>query len=36
VIDVEADSVLITESLDPATTDRLRQELFGTFVAAGK
>jgi hypothetical protein len=36
VIDVEADSVLITESLDPATTERLRQELFGTFVAAGK
>jgi len=36
VIDVEADSVLITESLDQPTTDRLRQELFGTFVAAGK
>jgi hypothetical protein len=36
VIDVEADSVLITESLDPATTDRLREELFGTFVALGK
>jgi hypothetical protein len=36
VIDVEADSVLITESLDPATTDRLRQELFGTFVAVVK
>ena len=36
VIDVEADSVLITESLDQPTTERLRQELFGTFVAAGK
>jgi hypothetical protein len=36
VIDVEADSVLITESLDQPTTERLRQELFGTFVATGK
>jgi|SRR5580692_775863 len=36
VIDVEGDSVLITESLDEPTTERLRQELFGTFVAAGK
>ncbi len=36
VIDIEGDSVLITESLDEPTTERLRQELFGTFVAAGK
>jgi hypothetical protein len=36
VIDVEADGVLITESLDQPTTERLRQELFGTFVAVGK
>ncbi|MGA8489002.1 MAG: hypothetical protein WB711_01185 [Terriglobales bacterium] len=36
VIDVEGDCVLITESLDQATTERLRQELFGTFVADGK
>ncbi len=36
VIDVETDNVLITESLDQPTTERLRQELFGTFVAAGR
>jgi hypothetical protein len=36
VIDVETDNILITESLDQATTERLRQELFGTFVAAGQ
>ncbi len=35
-IDVEGDSVLITESLDQATTERLRQELFGAVVAAEK
>ena len=35
-IDVEGDSVLITESVDQATTERLRQELFGAVVAAGK
>jgi hypothetical protein len=36
VIAVEHDGVLITESLDQPTTERLKQELFGTFVAAGK
>ena len=36
VIDVDGDSVLITESLDQPTTERLRQELFGAFVAVGK
>jgi hypothetical protein len=35
VIDVEGDTVLITESLDQPTSDRLEQEVFGT-VAAGK
>jgi hypothetical protein len=28
--------VLITESLDEPTTERLRQELFGAAVTAGK
>ncbi len=32
-IDVEGDSILITESLDHSTTERLRQELFATVVA---
>jgi hypothetical protein len=36
VIDVNGDSVLITESLDEPTTERLRRELFGAAVAAGK
>jgi len=36
VIDVEGDGILITESVDPATTERLEHELFGAFVAAGK
>jgi len=36
VIDVNGDSVLITESLDEPTTERLRQELFGAAVTAGK
>jgi hypothetical protein len=36
VIDVNADSVLITESLDEPTTERLRQELFGAAVIAGR
>ncbi len=36
VIAVERDRVLITESLDQPTTERLEQELFGTFVAGGK
>jgi hypothetical protein len=36
VIDVEGDGVLITESMDQPTTEQLKQELFGTFVAAGK
>jgi hypothetical protein len=36
VIAVEGDRVLVTESLDEPTSDRLEQELFGTFVAAGK
>jgi hypothetical protein len=36
VIVVNGDSVLITESLDEPTTERLRQELFGAAVTAGK
>jgi hypothetical protein len=36
VIDVKGDGVLITESLDQPTTEHLEQELFGTFVVAGK
>jgi hypothetical protein len=36
VIAVEGDRVLITESLDQPTTEQLEQELFGTYVAAGK
>jgi hypothetical protein len=36
VIDVEGDSVLITESLDQSATGQLRQELFGAFVATRK
>jgi hypothetical protein len=36
VIAVERDQVLITESLDEPTTERLEQELLGTFVAFGK
>jgi hypothetical protein len=36
VIDVNGDSVLITESLDEPTTERLRRELFGAAVTAGK
>jgi hypothetical protein len=35
VIDVESDSVLITESMDQLMTDQLKQELFG-ILAAGK
>jgi hypothetical protein len=34
-IAVERDRVLITESLDQPTTERLRQELFGPLVTAG-
>jgi len=36
VIDVEGDSVLITEGLDQPTTEQLKQELFGALVAVGK
>jgi hypothetical protein len=36
VIDVEGDSVLITEGLDQSTTGQLQQELFGAFVATRK
>jgi hypothetical protein len=36
VIAVEGDSILITESLDQSTTEHLEQELFGSYVAAGK
>jgi hypothetical protein len=35
VIEVEGDTVLVTESLDQPTTERLEQEVFGA-VAAGK
>jgi len=34
VIDVEGDTILITESLDHATTDRLEQEVFPAVAAA--
>jgi hypothetical protein len=36
VIVVERNSVLITESLDEPTTERLKQELFGTLGTVGK
>jgi hypothetical protein len=36
VIDVQGDSLLITESVDQATTEQVKQELFGAFVACGK
>ena len=36
VIAVEGDSILITESLEQSTTEHLEQELFGSYVAAGK
>ncbi|MBZ5652007.1 MAG: hypothetical protein LAO18_16165 [Acidobacteriia bacterium] len=34
VIDVQGDTVLVTESLDQATTDKLEQEVFGMAAAA--
>ena len=34
VIDVQGDTVLVTESLDQITTDKLDQEVFGTVAAA--
>ncbi len=36
VIAMEGDTVLVTESLDQSTTEHLEQELFGSYVAAGK
>jgi hypothetical protein len=36
VIDVQGDTVLVTESLDQATTDKLEQEVFGTVAAAAR
>jgi hypothetical protein len=36
VIDVEGDSVLITEGLEQATTEQVKQELFGALVAVGR
>jgi hypothetical protein len=36
VIDVQGDTVLVTESLDRATTDSLQLEVFGTAAAAAK
>jgi ABC-type phosphate/phosphonate transport system substrate-binding protein len=30
---VQGDMVMVTESLDPATTEKLRQELFATATA---
>jgi hypothetical protein len=34
VIDVQGDTVMVTESLDQTTTDKLEQELFGMAAAA--
>ncbi|MGH9552591.1 MAG: hypothetical protein ACRD3W_24640, partial [Terriglobales bacterium] len=34
VIDVQGDTVMATESLDPATTEKLQQEVFGMAAAA--
>jgi hypothetical protein len=36
VIAVEGDSILITESLDQSTTERLKQELFGSLAAPAR
>jgi hypothetical protein len=36
VIDVQADTVLVTESLDQTSTERLRQEVFAAATAAAK
>ena len=34
VIDVQGDTVMVTESLDQDTTDKLEQEIFGMAAAA--
>ena len=36
VIDSEGDTVLVTESLDQPTTDKLEQQVFATVVAVAK
>jgi hypothetical protein len=36
VIDVQGETVLVTESLDQTTTDSLQQEVFGAVAAAAK
>ena len=36
VIDVQGDTVVVTESLDQVTTDNLEQEVFGAVAAAAK
>jgi len=36
VIDVVGDTVMVTESLDLPTTERLEGEVFGAAVASGK
>src|SRR4029077_20835244 len=36
VIDVRGDTVVITESLDEATTERLEQEVFGLAAVAAR
>jgi hypothetical protein len=36
VIDVQGDTVVVTESLDQTTTDSLEQEVLGAVVAAAK
>jgi hypothetical protein len=36
VIEVHNDTVLVTESLDQPTTDRLQEEVFGAALAVGK
>jgi hypothetical protein len=35
-IDVQGDTVVVTESLDPATADKLEEEVFGAAAAAAK
>jgi hypothetical protein len=36
VIDVQGDTVVITESFDEATTDRLEQAVFGSAATAAR
>ena len=36
VVEQQADTVLVSESLDPITSDRLEEEVFGAAVATGR